>query len=108
MTRGRFFPSAGALSTLSAWPASAAHERNTDNARQADRRAPTNAAPGVAGASLAQLSGCGGGGGSPMMGQVDTTAPVDPAAGAAPERSLPIVQLDPGEWRTAAADGNSH
>ena len=32
-----------------------------------------------------------------MMGQVDTTAPVDPAAGAAPERSLPIVQLDPGE-----------
>jgi len=52
---------------------------------------------GVAGASLAQLSGCGGGGGSPMTGQVDTAAPVDPAAGAAPERSLPVVQLDPGE-----------
>lgn len=56
---------------------------------------------GVTGASLAQLVGCGGGDGSPMMGEVDTTAPVDPAAGAVPERSLPIVQQDAG-----VADGS--
>ena len=55
---------------------------------------------GAAGASLAQLSGCGGGGASSMMGQglgQGTTTPlVDPSAGAAAERSLPIVQQDTG------------
>lgn len=55
---------------------------------------------GAAGASLAQLSGCGGGGASSMMGEGLTTALVNPAAGAA-ERSLPIVQLDAG-----VADGS--
>jgi FtsP/CotA-like multicopper oxidase with cupredoxin domain len=56
---------------------------------------------GAAGASLAQLYGCGGGGGSPMMGPGMGGALVDPAAGAAAERSLPIVQQD-----TGVADGS--
>ena len=51
---------------------------------------------GAAGASLAQLSGCGGGGGSSMMSQGISAALVDPAAGAAADRSLPIVQQDIG------------
>lgn len=51
---------------------------------------------GAAGASLAQLSGCGGGGSSSMMGQGVTTSLVDPAVGAAAERSLPIIQQDTG------------
>ncbi len=51
---------------------------------------------GAAGASLAQLSGCGGGNGSSMMGQNGNAPLVDPAAGAAAERSLPIVQQDTG------------
>ena len=55
---------------------------------------------GAAGASLAQLYGCGGGGGSPMVSQ-GVTGLVDPAAGATPERSLPIVQQD-----TGVADGS--
>lgn len=55
---------------------------------------------GLAGASLAQLSACGGGGSS-MMGQANTTGLVDPAAGATPERNLPIVPLDDG-----VADGS--
>lgn len=54
---------------------------------------------GAAGASLAQLSGCGGG--SPMMGQGVGAPLVDPAAGAAAERSLPIIQQDAG-----VADGS--
>ncbi len=56
---------------------------------------------GAAGASLAQLAGCGGGGMSSMMGMGVSTPLVDPAAGAAPERSLPIVQQDIG-----VADGS--
>ncbi len=56
---------------------------------------------GAAGASLAQLSGCGGGGMSSMMGQGVTTPLVDPAAGAAAERILPIIQQD-----TGVADGS--
>ena len=51
---------------------------------------------GAAGASLAQLSGCGGGNGSSMMGQNGNAPLVDPAAGAGAERSLPIVQQDTG------------
>ncbi len=51
---------------------------------------------GAAGASLAQLSGCGGGGASSMMGQDTTTALVDPAPGTAQGRSLPIIQQDVG------------
>jgi blue copper oxidase len=51
---------------------------------------------GAASASLAPLAACGGGGSSSMMDQGGTTGLVDPAAGAASERSLPIVQLDPG------------
>jgi blue copper oxidase len=50
---------------------------------------------GAAGASLAQLSGCGGGGSS-MMSQGISAALLDPAASAAAERSLPIVQQDIG------------
>lgn len=50
---------------------------------------------GVAGASFAQFSACGGGGSS-MMGQANITGLVDPAAGATPERNLPIVTLDDG------------
>ncbi len=56
---------------------------------------------GAASASLAPLAACGGGGSSSMMGQGGTTGLVDPAAGAAAERSLPIVQLD-----TGVADGS--
>ena len=51
---------------------------------------------GAAGVSLTQLSGCGGGGGSSMMSQSVSAALVDPAASAATERSLPIVQQDIG------------
>ena len=50
---------------------------------------------GAAGASLAQLSGCGGGGSPSMMNQGINMGLVDPAAGAT-ERSLPIVQQDAG------------
>ena len=56
---------------------------------------------GVASAALAQLSGCGGGGGSSMIGQSNSTGLVDPAAAAAAERNLPIVPLDDG-----VADGS--
>lgn len=55
---------------------------------------------GAAGASLAQLSGCGGGGSPSMMNQGINMGLVDPAAGAT-ERSLPIVQQDAG-----VADGS--
>ena len=51
---------------------------------------------GAAGASLAQLSGCGGGGGSSMMGQGISAALVDPATSTAAERILPIVLQDIG------------
>jgi blue copper oxidase len=51
---------------------------------------------GAAGASIAQLSGCGGGGSSSMTDQGVTTGLVGPAAGATAERSLPIVQQDTG------------
>jgi blue copper oxidase len=51
---------------------------------------------GAAGASLAQISGCGGGGAASMMGQGAAAPLLDPAAGAAAERSLPIVQQDTG------------
>jgi len=57
----------------------------------------------AAGASLAQLSGCGGGGGSSMMGQGISAALVDPATSAAAERILPIVQQDIG--RTDGSGG---
>ncbi len=50
---------------------------------------------GAAGASLAPLAGCGGGGSSSMMDQGVTPGLVDPAAGTA-ERILPIVQQDVG------------
>jgi len=56
---------------------------------------------GVAGASLAQFSACGGSGGSSMMGPANSTDLVGPAAGATPERYLPIVPLDDG-----VADGS--
>ena len=55
---------------------------------------------GAAGASLAQLSGCGGGGSPSMMNQGINMGLVDPAAGAT-ERSLPIVQQEAG-----VADGS--
>jgi len=58
---------------------------------------------GAAGASLAQIAGCGGGGSPSMMNQGINTGLVDPAAGAAgaAERSLPIVPQDAG-----VADGS--
>lgn len=51
---------------------------------------------GAAGASLAPLLGCGGGGASSMMGEGTPTALIDPAAAGAPERSLPIIAQDTG------------
>ena len=56
---------------------------------------------GVASSALAQLCGCGGGGGSSMIGQPSSTGLVDPAAAVAAERNLPIVPLDDG-----VADGS--
>jgi len=51
---------------------------------------------GAAGASVAQITGCGGAGGSFMMDPAGSSALVDPAAGGGSERSLPIIALDPG------------
>jgi FtsP/CotA-like multicopper oxidase with cupredoxin domain len=51
---------------------------------------------GAAGVSLAQLAGCGGGGASMMMGAGATAPLVEPVAGVAAERGLPIIRQDPG------------
>ncbi len=48
----------------------------------------------AAGATLAQLSGCGGGSGH--MGQTIASPLIDPYAGASPPPTLPIIALDPG------------
>lgn len=49
---------------------------------------------GAAGATLAQISACGGGSGH--MGQAIAPPLIDPYTGASPERNLPIVGLDEG------------
>ena len=54
---------------------------------------------GAAGATLAHISGCGGGSGH--MGQAIAPALIDPYTGSSPERNLPIIGLDEG-----VADGS--